>query len=280
MPATVAPLNATHRDALRALLAKDPAHNMYLLGLLEEHGLEPAGEGLSPFCYWGRFNPDLTAVVFVGGAGGLIVPSASPTLGINDIAKALVGQVSPSAVMGEVQLVEVLIKQLGGHLRVSKPQRLFSVSADDLGPFTNPLLRLATEADLPRLMTLEKGTAAELFRHELQPQDEEGFAERVRRRIRARRTYVLEENGRLVFKLSVGPRSQYGAELEGLYTLPEERNKGHATLCLGQISRFLMSSLPRLTVRVDDDSPHFAAIARKVGYLPGRAQRLVLAGGP
>ena len=97
----------------------------------------------------------------------------------------------------------------------------------------------------------------------------------MKQRVQSQRTYVLEEKGKLVFKLDVGSRSQFGAELEGLYTSPDERHHGHATLCLGQISRFLMSSLPRLTVRIDDESPQFANIARKVGYLQGRAQKLL-----
>jgi predicted GNAT family acetyltransferase len=88
--------------------------------------------------------------------------------------------------------------------------------------------------------------------HQRDPLDDdpEGFALRVKQRVMTRRTYVLEENGALVFKLDIGSRSQYGAELEGLFTATEHRHKGHATLCLGQISRFLLSSLPRLTVRV------------------------------
>ena len=98
----------------------------------------------------------------------------------------------------------------------------------------------------------------------------------MRQRVRARRTYVLEEGGELVFKVDVGSRSQHGAELEGLYTLPAQRRRGHATLCLGQISRHLLSSLPRLTLRVDEQDASLAGIARKVGFVPGRPQRLVL----
>jgi predicted GNAT family acetyltransferase len=97
---------------------------------------------------------------------------------------------------------------------------------------------------------------------------------RVKQRVTSGRTYVLEHQGELVFKIDVGCRSQYGAELEGVYTLPSFRGKGHATLCLGQISRFLLSSLPRLTIRVDD-STYLGDIARKVGYVAGRDQRLV-----
>jgi predicted GNAT family acetyltransferase len=101
---------------------------------------------------------------------------------------------------------------------------------------------------------------------------------RVKQRVMTKRTYVLEENGELIFKLDVGSRSQFGAELEGLFTTQASRGKGVATLCLGQISRFLLSSLPRLTVRVDDSNSAFARIARRVGYVSGRAQRFVWGG--
>ncbi|HSP79746.1 MAG TPA: DUF4081 domain-containing protein, partial [Myxococcaceae bacterium] len=86
-----------------------------------------------------------------------------------------------------------------------------------------------------------------------------------------------EEEGELVFKVDIGSRSQYGAELEGLYTAPSQRGRGHCLLCLGQISRHLLSSLPRLVLRVDEKNESLARIARKVGYLAGRTQRLVLA---
>jgi uncharacterized protein YydD (DUF2326 family) len=114
----------------------------------------------------------------------------------------------------------------------------------------------------------------ELLNRDPLHEDPVWFPVRVQQRVKSGRTYVLEHHGQLVFKLDVGGRSQFGAELEGIYTVPDERNKGHATLCLGQISRFLLSSLPRLTIRVDD-STHFGDIARKVGYLAGRTQRLV-----
>jgi predicted GNAT family acetyltransferase len=105
--------------------------------------------------------------------------------------------------------------------------------------------------------------------------DPDAFEDRVRQRVRGKRTYVLEEMGTLIFKVDVGPRSQYGAELEGLYTVPSERGKGHATLSLGQICRHLLSSIPRLVLRVPEESP-VARMARKVGFVPGRAHRLVM----
>jgi|GEM_PF-685947 len=276
MPVTVQQLVPRDTEALRALLARDPAHNLYLLGLLEEFGLPPA-EDRGSFSYWGRFDgTTLTAALFVGGDGGLLVPSASDGQATGVIADALADRVRLKAAVGEKPAVDALVRSLcAGKPKLSRTYRLFSVSADDLGPFTNPLLRLAREEDLPRLLTLAAGAVKDI--HERDPLAEDSrFEGRVAQRVRARRTYVLEENGELVFKVDIGSRSQYGAELEGLYTVPAHRKKGHAILCLGQISRFLLSSLPRLTLRVEEKDESLARIARRVGYLAGRTQRVVL----
>jgi hypothetical protein len=274
MPAVVEPLGPTHLSALRAMLARDTTHNMYLLGLLEEFGV--VSNPRTPFTFQGRFfDGELTAAMFVAGSGGLLVPSASSPQHIGDIAKALHGKVQARGILGEHAVVDALLKHFGVTPQFSKTQKMFSVSPNDLGPFTNPLLRAANEFDVPRLLPLAAACVHEMNKRNPLEDDAAGFELRVRQRVKAGRTYVLEENGEFVFKLDVGSRSQFGAELEGIYTAPAHRKKGHATLCLGQISRFLMSSLPRLTVRIDDEQSYFANTARKVGYLQGRQQRLI-----
>ena len=275
MPAVVEPLGPTHVAALRTMLSRDTTHNMYLLGLMEEFGVA-CGPMRAPFTFYGRFFDDeLTAALFVGGNGGLVVPSASSPIHIGDIAKKLAGKLEVRSSIGEQSVVDSLIRHFAVQPKFIKSQKLFSVSPNDLGPFTNPLLRPATDADLPQLVPMAAACVKEMVKRDPMEEDAVGFELRVRQRVHSHRTYVLEEKGKLVFKLDVGSRSQFGAELEGLYTEPSQRHRGHATLCLGQISRFLMSSLPRLTVRIDDDATAFAGIARKVGYLQGRAQKLL-----
>jgi hypothetical protein len=206
-----------------------------------------------------------------------MVPSASDSTSTGVIADALAERVRLKASVGEKPAVDALVRSLcPGKPRLSRNYRLFAVSADDMGPFTNPLLRLAREEDVPRLLPLALGAVQEIYGRDALAEDPH-FEARVAQRVRAKRTYVLEENGEMVFKVDIGSRSQFGAELENLYTVPSQRGKGHATLCLGQISRFLLASLPRLTLRVEEKDESLARIARKVGYLAGRTQRLVLA---
>lgn len=278
MASLVEPLTPKHLKPLKALLAREPSHNLYLLGLLEEFGIVP-GAGREGFTFWGRFLADeLTAVLFVGGLGGLMVPSSSLPGSIAEIAKVLNGKVKLGSAIGEKGAIDVLVQHLcpTGRPKLSRLQQLYSVSADDLGPFTNPLLRLGTEADVEKLVPMAADAIKEIMKRDPMAEDPLGFPARVLQRVRSKRTYVFEEKGRLVFKIDVGSRSQFGAELEGLYTVPDERRRGHATLSLGQIARHLLSSLPRLTLRVDEKDPALAGVARKVGFLAGRTQRLVV----
>lgn len=277
MPVSVEQLGPQDTDALRALLARDPVHNLYLLGLFEEFGVTPRSSR-TRFAFYGRFdNKVLTAVLFVGGDGGLVVPSASDAASISIIADALASTVKLRSAVGEKPAVDALVRSLcTGRPRLSRTQKLFAVSADDLGPFTNPTLRLAREDEVGRLLPLARASVIELMERDPLTEDAAGYEARVAQRVRGRRTYVLEDKGEFVFKIDVGCRSQHGAELEGMFTVPTERRKGHATLCLGQISRHLLSSLPRLTLRVDEKDESMARMARKVGYHSGRTQRLVL----
>ena len=279
MAVTVEPLHSRHLDLLRQLLAREPAHNLYLLGILEDYGITAKAQH-PPFVFHGRFvDGELTAALFVGGAGALLVPSASAPNTIADIAKALAGSFQPVSMLGDKSAVDVLVQHLCPIAKpsISRTQRLFACSADDLGPFTNPTLRLAVEDDLEQLVPLAAAAVRETLERDPLAIDPAGFAERVKMRVHTKRTYVLEDKDkRLVFKVDIGSRCPYGAELEGLYTLPAARRMQVATLSLGQISRHLLSSLPRLTLRVDDSSTQIAGLVRKIGYTAGRAQRLVV----
>lgn len=275
---TVAPLGPRDAPQLRALLVREPSPNLYLLGILEEFGVASTPASGS-FTFWGSFQEgELAAAVFVGGSGGLIVPSAHPSALHEPVAEALSKKgIKLHAAMGEREAVDVLVRYLvPGKPRLSRTQRLFTATADDLGPFTNPTLRLAREEDVERLLPLAAGYVKETFGTDPLEKDTEGFRARLLQRIRGKRSYVLDHEGELVFKVDVGTRSQWGAELEGLYTRPDFRSQGHATLSLGQISRHLLSSLPRLTLRVPEDAPSIATMARKVGYVGGRSSRLVV----
>jgi uncharacterized protein len=179
--------------------------------------------------------------------------------------------------VGEKSAVDAVVRSFGAiHIRVDRSQRLCSVSADDMGPFVAPQLRSAVESDLDAVVPLAAAAVQESLG--IDPVAAEGhiFRARVAARIKAGRTWVMTENDRLVFKVDMGARSRYGAELENPYMVPEMRKKGLGTLALGQVCRQQLSAIPRLTLRYDEKDPVLSRVCRKVGFVPVRSQRLVV----
>ena len=265
-------------DELRAFLAKDPVQNLYALGVLEEHGLGVGPQ--SPVNAFGLVEDGkVLGATVIGGGGGLVMPCVFDPGAASELGQFMAGRVRLRGVFGERLAVDALVRALGcGPARWSRPQRLFAASADDLGPFVCPELRVATEADLPQLVALSAAAIKESMGEDPLAFNRPAFERRVAARVALARTFVLADGRRVFLKIDVGVRSRYGAELEGIYTDPEARHHGYATLALGQLSRLMLSSIPRLVVRVDDKDAGLAAVCRKVGYTSMRPQRMVVLG--
>ena len=61
-------------------------------------------------------------------------------------------------------------------------------------------------------------------------------------------------------------------QITNIATHPDYRRRGLATLALGQITRHMLGTMPRLVVRADEGDEIAACLCRRVGYLPARRQ--------
>jgi len=270
MSLEVKELSAEHDAALRNLLSVEALRNLRLLDAWEEASMEPSR-------HYGLFSGQrLLAAALVEPSSGRVLPSACAPDHARALGTSLAGTVVLRLSLGDRVAVEALL----GSLCSSKPRqlvahRLFTASPDHLGPFLTRALRLANEDDGPRLVQMNAAELAESF--DGPPAERAEVLEaRVLHRIRRRRTWVLELEGSLATKVDLGAQTRLGAELEGIYTLPEHRFLGCATLALGQLSRNLLSSTPRLTLRIADSADGLLAVARKVGYVAGSVQQLLV----
>ncbi len=264
-------------ERLKAFLARDPIQNLFALSVLEEYGLGRPGAPEFAF-HAASEGGELRAVTFVGGQGELYVPCGDPThAGLIGRQLAEAGLPLRSA-HGERAAVDATLRSFGSlKLKIDQVQKLLKVSADDLGPFVEPKLRPAQDADLDELVRLSAAAIQESLG--VDPLAVEGprFTQRVAARVRAGRSWVVRTEEQLSFKIDMGVRCRYGAELENMYMLPAMRRRGLATLALGQVCRQHLAALPRLSVCFDDRLDSLARTCRKVGFVPVRNQRLVVA---
>ena len=70
--------------------------------------------------------------------------------------------------------------------------------------------------------------------------DREGFLKRCLKRIEKGRTFVVVENGKLVFKVDLVAETEKTAYLEGYYVSKEMRGKGIGSECLSQVGLNLL----------------------------------------
>lgn len=275
-PVDVMSLPPTRFEELRTFLAKDPIQNVYALGVLEEH--RTGGPGAAAVTYTAALEAgQLVGVAVVAAKGGLVLPCVADPATAQELGRQLAEKVRLRGALGERAAVDALLRGLAcGRPRLSRIQRLFAASADDLGPFVCPELRAAEAADAPQLVALDAAAVQEAFGGDPLAADARAFARRVAVRVAAGRTFVYAEGGKILVKVDIGARSRHGAELEGLYTLPAARRRGLATNVLGQLARTTLGAIPRITMRVDEKDAALAAVCRRVGMLPNRPQRMVV----
>jgi GNAT superfamily N-acetyltransferase len=267
MSLRVEQLGSAEADPIRSFLAREPLKNLHLLAVLEERARVEVHAAFAA--------DQIAALALVDPERGLVLPSAIGSASdFSAIGEHLASRVRLRKSVGERSAVEALVKALGKtELRTSHLHRLYWVSPDQLGPYLQPGLRVATESDLPRLLALAERALTESLGSAPTAPELSILERETLENVRLQQSRVFEVEGQLVLKVEVSFRFSMGAELGGLYIAPEYRRRGYATHALGHLSRQLLASLPLLTMRAADA---LAGVARKVGYQSGPAMQLLV----
>lgn len=96
--------------------------------------------------------------------------------------------------------------------------------------------------------------------------DREGFLERTLRRIEKERTFVVFDNGKLIFKADIIAETCDVIYLEGIYVAPEYRGQGMASSCLSKLSLELLSRVSHISFLSNVDFDHAHRSFLKAGY--------------
>jgi uncharacterized protein len=107
-------------------------------------------------------------------------------------------------------------------------------------------LRLATKDELLDVAEAQAEVAFLETGSDPMVRDREGFLKRCERRIEQGRTFVVFENGKLLFKADVVAETAETMYLEGIYVAPDQRGKGIGSNCLSKLSVKLLQKVSNI----------------------------------
>ncbi len=78
--------------------------------------------------------------------------------------------------------------------------------------------------------------------------------------------WVWVVGGRLRFQCNIGPRTAATAQLQGVWTPPEQRGHGYAAVALAAIARRLFATETTLSLYVNDFNAPAIALYERLGF--------------
>jgi len=241
------------RNEVLAFLAERPVHTVCIAGFIRDNGLvSPHNRGT----FYGCRNSEgrLEGVALIGHATLIEARTARAMAEFGLVAQ---GYQRTHIILGEKDKVEQFWNYYadeGQEMRLACRELLFElryamqVRAEVEG------LRRATLEDLEKIAPVQASMAEEESGTNPLEVDPEGFRARCARRIEMGRVWLMEEDGRLVFKADIQADTPDVVYLEGVWVNPSERGKGIGRQCLRQLCQDLLMRTKSVCVLVNEEN--------------------------
>jgi ribosomal protein S18 acetylase RimI-like enzyme len=254
-------------DAAEVLkfLAQRPIHTITMIGLINDNGIvSPFNRGTFYGCR--DLNGQLEGVALVGHATLMETVSDRALAALARIARECP---NTHLIMGEKDRVADFwshYTDAGRKQRLACREWLFELSWPIEAREGANGLRPATMAELELVMPVQAELAyAESGVNPLDV-DPQGFRERCLRRIEQGRTWVVVENGLLVFKADVISKTPEVNYLEGIWLREDRRNKNLGTHFMSELMRQLLENTKSICLLVNESNEWAQGFYRKCGF--------------
>lgn len=270
LPAAIAAVKVerlANSDAAEVLdfLAQRPIHTVAMMSLINDNGVvSPFNRGTFYGCR--DSHGRLEGVALVGHATLMET--------ISDRALAALAQVARECpnthmIMGEKERVADFwdhYSEAGRRQRLACREWLFELSRPVEARDVVAELRLATVSELELVMPVQAELAcAESGVNPLQV-DPRGFRERCLRRIEQGRTWLVVENGELVFKADVISQTPEVVYLEGIWLRDDCRRQNLGTRFMSALMRRLLEDTKSICLLVNETNESAQGFYRKCGF--------------
>lgn len=258
-------LTAMNEVEVLEYLSARPIHTVAMMGFIRDNGIvSPLNRGV--FYAYRNQTGQLEGVALIGHATLLETRSDRALEAFAEVAQK--GK-SAHMIMGEQQRVDefwAYYSAAGQEYRLACRELLFELRCPVAVRRAVPGLRLATPADLELVMPVQAEMAFNESGVNPMERDPEGFRQRCIRRIELQRTWVLVEDGELIFKVEIMAGTTEATYLEGIWVSPNHRGTSQGQRCMSQLARNLLLHSNALCLLVNENNTQAQNFYSKAGY--------------
>ena len=262
---TVAALTAGTEKEVIQFLSQRPLHTVAMLSLIRDNGLvSPLNRGTFYGCR--DANGYLEGVALIGHATLLETVTSRALRALAEVARDCP---NTHMIMGEQDRINELwsyCANAGQQMRLACTESLLEFSYPIEVHAEAPELRLATKDELDFVLPIQAEMAFEESGVDPREVDPEGFRRRCLRRIEQGRTWVVIEDGKLMFKADIISETSDVVYLEGVWVNEEKRSNGYGASCMSELSRNLLKRAKSVCLLVNYKNTNAQAFYRRCGY--------------
>lgn len=239
-------LTEANRQEVLEFLAERPVHTVVMTSFIQDNGMESA-DNRGKFYGYRNLKGQLEGVALIGHTT-LIESRSQDSLMAFAIA-AKTPETPIKLLMSDGKTTETFWNYFAGanqKPRLICTELLFELNFPFLVRDCKWEIRQAKEDELEQIAEAHAQVA--LIESGVNPleKDREGFLRRTLRRIEKERTFVVFDNGKLVFKADIVAETSETAYLEGIYVAPEYRGQGVGSSCLTKLSEHLLNRVQHI----------------------------------
>lgn len=254
------------KSEVSRFLKKRPVHTVAMMSFIEDNGLESAdNRGV----YYGFRNVagKLEGVALIGHL--TLIEARSDEAVITFAAVARKSETPINLMMSDGAAIERFWNYYADASQ--KPRLVCTELLFEIGfPFAVRQckwnVRLAQTAELEQVAEAHAEVA--FIESGVNPleSDREGFLKRCAKRIEKERTFVVFEDGRLVFKADIVAETEDVIYLEGIYVSPEYRGRGVGSECLAKLGVNLLNRVQNICFLSNKDFTNAHQMFAKAGF--------------
>lgn len=236
----------TDRKEVLEFLAARPVHTVVMSSFIQDNGLESSDNRGQFYAYRNELG-NLEGVALIGHT--TLIESRS-----SDALKAFAETARKSKTPIHIMMADGKSTEAFWNLYASNYQQPRLVCSELLFELSFPFpvqkckwnVRLAQAEELVQIAEAHAEVAFSESGVDPMVKDLEGFLKRCLKRIEKERTFVVFENGKLVFKADIVAETDNVIYLEGIYVAPEYRRQNVGSTCLSKLSLDLLKRVQHI----------------------------------